>query len=264
MPWLTSSAYGPCMAQIGRLVSAGIAATFLVACASEEPEVSTASGNVAESDESSGSQETSKASSDDERETTTTARKSGPEVVVVETGLTVGPGYDGQPSATAGAVLRNDGDEKAVFFEVIFTFKDAGGTAVGTETTYLDAIEPGGVGHAAVDGVSLQGEAVSVDASAVVGEDSIWEGSVFPVAVTSVGPDQYMGIRVTGTADNPGDSVLKGGSVTCILRSGGRIVGGFETYLDTMTPGAQVAWEGHSMMEGLTADAAECSGDVDE
>lgn len=248
------------MARVSRLVAAALLASTVIACASEGPEVSTGSGRV---------EDTSTTPTEDTKEerpsTTTTAPQAGVVIVVTEVGLFAGPGYDGQPAGTAGAVLKNEGDEPAAFFEVVFTFKDAAGTAVGTETTYVPAVDPGGVGHAAVEGVLLQGEAVSVDASAIVRDDGFWQGTVIPVSVTAVTQDDYgLGIKVTGTADNPGQTVIESAEVTCVLRAGGRIVGGVYTYLDTLAPAAQVAWEALSLTENLTADSAECSGGVYE
>ncbi len=256
------------MTRVSLLVATALLALTAIACASEAPEVSTASGRVEGTTTSTQDTEEERASTTTTEErpsTTTTAPNVGVKVVVTEVGMFSEPGYDGQPRGIAGAVLTNEGDEAADFFEVVFTFKDPAGTAVGTTTTYVYAIDPGGIAYAAADSVSLQGEAVSVDASAIVRDDGFWQGTVIPVSVTAVTQGDYgLGITVTGTADNPGQTVIESAQVTCVLRAGGRIVGGVYTYLDTLAPAAQVAWEAHSLTENLTADAAECSGGVYE
>ena len=206
------------------------------------------------------------ASSDDETtaEPTTTAAGTGdPKVTISEAGMSVGAGYDDSPRGYAGAVLVNNGESTASFFEVIFTFKNAEGVPVGTETTYVDAVDPGGTAHAAVESVSLQGPATSVEASVVIDEDfNPYTGMVLPVTVTSVGPESLGGVSVAGTASNPSSEVVEGGAVECVLRKGGKIVGGVSTSLDTLVAGGSIAWETSVLDEFVSADAAECSGGV--
>ena len=190
----------------------------------------------------------------------TTSKSDAPDIQVVETGLSVGEGYDGGPRAYAGAVIKNNGSATEAFFEVVFTFKDAAGKAVGTETQYVYAVEAGGTAHAAVESASLQGAAVSVDASAIV-QDSFmpYEGRALPVTVTGIGAGSFGGLEVRGTASNPTDEVIDAAGVQCVLRKGGSIVGGVYTYLDTLVPNGEVAWDTSVLDDWLDADTAECS-----
>jgi len=177
---------------------------------------------------------------------------------VTETGMSIGRGYDDGPSATAGAVVVNEGDSNAAFVEVVFTFKDKAGKAVGTDTGYVDAIDPGGTAYVAVDYVSLQADAATVDA-AVIPNDGYYSGTVVPVTVGSVAREEYNGVVVKGTATNPTSEVLESVGVQCVLRFDGRIVGGVSASLDTMVANAEVAWESYGTDEWVKADAAECS-----
>lgn len=187
----------------------------------------------------------------------------GGDVVAVESGFSTGEGFDGGPAGNAGAVLRNEGDQAYAFFEVVFTFLDEDGTAVGTETTYVYAIEPGGTAHAAVDAVSLQGPATEVRATVVVDEEpGFWSGAIVPVEVGTVAVDDFFGLEVSGTASNPTDAAVQGASVQCVVRLDGEIVGGATAVLDTIVPGGQVAWEAITFSDWLRGDSAECTGSV--
>jgi hypothetical protein len=229
----------------------GIAVT---ACSSD-PEVSTKSGG----DETTTTADPNAGESNDTT-TTTTKKSAGASVEVTEVGLTSGTSeFDDAIRGNAGAVLKNNGDDPAVFFEVVFTFKDSTGKPVGTETTYVYAIDPGGVGHAGVDGVELTAQATTVEASAIV-DDSMFDsdGLVVPVTVESAAPAEFGGVSVRGIATNPNDEVVDGVSVTCVIRSGGKITGSASSSLDTMVAGGQIAWEATSFTD-LPVDTADCS-----
>jgi hypothetical protein len=235
------------------LAIVGIAVT---ACSSEDPEVSTKSGG---DDETTTTLDPDAGETDDTT-TTSTKKSKGASVEVAEVGLTSGASeFDDAIQGNAGAVLKNNGDAAAVFFEVVFTFKDGAGKPVGTETTYVYAIEPGGVGHAGVDGVELTAEATTVEASAIV-DDSVFgdDGLVVPVTVESAAPAEYGGVSIHGIATNPGDEVVEGATVTCVIRSGGKITGSASTSLDTMVAGGEVAWEATSYTD-VPVDSADCS-----
>jgi hypothetical protein len=183
------------------------------------------------------------------------------EVVATEFGFSTGEGFDGELAANAGAVIENSGSSSAAFFEVVFTFTDDGGATVGTETAYVYAIEPGGTAHAAVDAVSLQGPATAVDATVVIGDGSgFWTGTVVPVEVGEVVVDEFFGLGVDGTATNPTAAPIQSASVQCVVREGGRIVGGASAVLDTIVPGGEVTWEAITFSDWLRGDSAECSG----
>ncbi len=183
------------------------------------------------------------------------------DVVVTEVGFSIGEGFDGEQAANAGAVIENSGSTTAAFFEVVFTFTDDSGATVGTETSYVYAIEPGGTGHAAVDAVSLQGTATGVEATAVLGDDpSFWTGTVVPVKVAGVTVDEFFGLQVDGTASNPTDAAIQSANVQCVVRQDGTIVGGASAVLDTIVPGGEVAWEAITFSDWLRGDTAECSG----
>jgi hypothetical protein len=181
-------------------------------------------------------------------------------VEVAEIGFSLGEGFDGETAANAGAVLRNVGPDVAAFFEVVFTFTDAAGAAVGTETAYVYAIDPDGVGHAAVDAVSLQGTATAVEATVVLDQDGFWAGATVPVEVTEVSVDDFFGLEVSGTASNPFESTVQNAAVNCVVRRGGEIVGGTNAMLDSIAPGGEVAWDAITFSDWLEGDAAECSG----
>ncbi len=183
------------------------------------------------------------------------------EVVATEFGFSTGEGFDGELAANAGAVIENSGSSSAAFFEVVFTFTDDDGATVGTETAYVYAIEPGGTAHAAVDAVSLQGPATAVDATVVIGDGSgFWTGTVVPVEVGEVVVDEFFGLGVDGTATNPTAAPIQSASVQCVVREGGRIVGGASAVLDTIVPGGEVTWEAITFSDWLRGDSAECSG----
>ncbi len=182
------------------------------------------------------------------------------DVVATEIGFSTGEGFDGAPSANAAAVLRNSGTTSASFFEVVFTFTDADGNTVGTETAYVDAIGPDGTAHAVVDAVPLQGTPTKVEAVAVIDEQGFWTGTQIPVEVTDVSTDDFFGLQVSGTATNPTDEPVQAASVQCVVRDGDTIVGGATATLDTIVPGGEVAWEAISFSDWLRGDIAECSG----
>ena len=261
----------PPRGKTGLIIGIGIVVLFVVlagvigALAQRDDDTGTQT-MTAELDESPTTTADEADGSDDETtaEPTTTAAGTGdPKVTISEAGMSVGAGYDDSPRGYAGAVLVNAGTSSATFFEVIFTFKNAEGLPVGTETTYVYAIDPGGTAHAAVESVSLQGPATSVDASVVIDEGfGLYTGMVLPVTVTSVGPSSFGGVSVAGTASNPSSEVVESGGVQCVLRRGGKIVGGVTTSLDTLVAGGSIAWDTSVSDEFVSADAAECSGGV--
>lgn len=244
-------------------IGACIAALGLAGCGADGKDVSTASGG-------NGTEQTTTTSADDAGDdpsseseevaatsTTKPNKPSGPSIELAETGFSTYTDYDDTPAASAGAVLKNNGGATAEYFEVVFTFKDASGKPVGTESTTVYAVAPGAVGYASVGGVDLTGEPTSVDAASVVDEDSFIDTLALPVTVEGVVPEEYGdGIQVNGIAENKSDQVLEYFSVTCVLRSGGKIVGGADGTLDTLVPGGSIAWEATGPVK---ADAAECS-----
>lgn len=235
-----------------------LAAVAGQACSSSDPEVSTKSGGT---ESTSTTNEPSNDDKEKDTTTSTTQAESGADVEVVEVGFSNLAADDYTPlHAVAGAKLVNNGDKAAVFFEVVFNFKDGAGKPVGTETAYVEAIEGGGTAYAAVSSVELTANAATVEASAIVDDDgmSLFDGVVIPLTVESVAQDEYLGLSVKGVATNPTDGVVEYASVTCILRSGGKIIGSANGSLDTMTANARVAWEA-TTFDDLAADAAECS-----
>ena len=183
------------------------------------------------------------------------------QVVATEVGFSMGEGFDGEQAANAGAVIENNGSTTAAFFEVVFTFTDDAGATVGTETSYVYAVDPGGTVHASVDAVSLQGPATAVDAAVVLEEDpSFWTGTVVPVEVSGVAVDEFFGLQVNGTASNPTGAPIQAATVQCVIRENGKIVGGASAVLDTIVAGGEVSWEAITFSDWLRGDSAECSG----
>lgn len=229
----------------------------LSGCGSSDSKVSSASGGDGTKDTTT----TAPASDDKEppAKTTTTAAKapSGSAIEVAETGFSVYKDYDDSSAATAGAVLKNTGDETAEYFEVVFSFKDASGKPVGTETATVYAVGAGKTGYAEVQGVDLTGDPVTVDASAVTDDESFIETATVPVTVEGVAKEEYGdGVEVKGIANNDTQEVYESFTVTCVLRAGGKIVGGAEGYLDTLVPGGAISWTATGPAQ---ADAAECA-----
>ena len=194
---------------------------------------------------------------EEERATTTTEPKEAG-VEVTESGFSVYRPWDEEIYGTAGAVVKNNGDDVVAFVEVVFTFVDAEGKPLGTDTSFVNAIDPGGVGHAGVEMVDLPGDAVGVEVAAVPeDDDDFWEGTVIPIQVESIAPEEYGdGATIRGVAVNETDDIIDSASVTCVVRSGGKIVGTATGYVDTIVPGSSVAWDASSPVLG---DAAECS-----
>ena len=185
------------------------------------------------------------------------------DVVVVESGFTVGEGFDGGPAANAGVVLRNVGSQPRAFVEVVITFVGADGAPVGTETSYVYAIDAGGTAHAAVDGVPLLGRPTEMRAVVVAEEaPSFWTGTVLPVQVGPVVLDDFFGLEVSGTASNPTTTDVMGAAVQCVVRLGGTIVGGALALVAMIDAGGQADWEAITFSDWLRGDSAECSGSV--
>jgi hypothetical protein len=185
------------------------------------------------------------------------------DVVVVESGFSVGEGFDGGPAANAGVVLRNVGDRSRAFVEVVMTFVGADGAPVGTETSYVYAIDPGGTSHAAVDGVPLLGRPTELRVVVVAEQEpAFWTGTVLPVQVGPVAVDDFFGLEVSGTASNPTATDVMGAAVQCVVRRGGTIVGGTLALVAMIDAGGQSSWEAITFSDWLRGDAAECSASV--
>lgn len=252
-----------------RLLAALIALLFVAACSTAGKSSSTLSagkeksGSTTEAESTDTSARTDDAvdEEDGESEDAPSSKSSSKaKIEVVEAGFTVYKGYDDAPRATAAAVLENSGDDMATFFEVIFVFKDADGKPVGTQSTYAYAVEGGGTGYTGVSSVDLTGEVDTINVSAVFDPDgfSFGEGTVVPVTVESVKPEEYGdGVEVRGIAENPTDEILEMVEVSCALRSSGEIVGYASGYLDTMVAGGSVSWTASGW---VGADAADCYG----
>lgn len=189
-------------------------------------------------------------------ETTTTKVRAGI-IEVTEAGFSTYLDYDDSTRATAGAVLVNNSGSDASFVEVIFTFLDASGKPVATETTYVEAIEANGVGHAGVEMVELHGEPTEIEVAVVADEDFTLVGTVIPITVEGVEPSSWGdGVTVRGIATNDGSDPIEMASVACVLRSGGEIVGSAWGYLDTIVPGSSILWDADG---SVPANDAECS-----
>ncbi|MEZ5183015.1 MAG: FxLYD domain-containing protein [Acidimicrobiales bacterium] len=242
------------------IVALACAAILSVAgCASSGKEVSTASGG----DGTKSTTTTAKATEvddpveDDETTTTEAEASAGPAIEVAETGFSTYQGYDDSTQATAGAVLENTGDSAALYFEVVFSFKDASGKPVGTETDTVYAVGPGEIGYAEVQMVDLTGEPATVEASAVVDDESFFDATSLAITVEGVSPEDYGdGVEVNGIASNETDTIYEYFTVSCVLRAGGKIVGGAQGSLDTLVPGGSITWTASGP---VPADAAECA-----
>lgn len=192
--------------------------------------------------------------------TTTVSLPSGPELTLTDSGFSIATYFGDERRLTAAAEFKNTGDVTAVFSEVVFTFKDAAGKPVATETAYLDAVDPGNKAYAIVDAVEWNGaDPASLSVDGTYSEDSIFDGAQLSVTVGGVGPEEYGGYKVHGTAKNTASEIVESTSVDCALRKAGKIVGGVEGYLDQMSSGAEIAWEATTSAEGLAFDEAVCS-----
>jgi hypothetical protein len=244
-----------------RAAAAAVALCLVVAasgCGTSDPEVSSASGGDG-SKEATTTVAPSTEGEDEEPapETTTTAAPAGASIEVAETGFSVYTAYDDSKEATAAAVLKNEGDETAEYFEVVFSFKDAAGKPVGTETATVYGVAAGEAGYAQVSMVELTGDPTAVEATAVVDGDSFIDVATLPVTVEGVVPEEYGdGSEVKGIVKNDTEEVYEYFSVTCVLRSAGKIVGGASGTLDTLVPGGEITW---SATGPVKADAAECA-----
>lgn len=185
-----------------------------------------------------------------------------PSVRVLESGFSTGEGFDGETWASAGAVLENTGTSAAFFVEVVVTFLDANGDPVATESAYVNAVEPGSVGHVALDGVTLRGDAVDMEVAVVSSAEDLWSGRTLPVEVVGITVDEFFGLTVEGTASNPTGSTVETAVVQCVVRQGDRIVGGASTLVDSMVAGARVAWDAITFGDWLRGDRAECTASV--
>ena len=183
-------------------------------------------------------------------------------VRVLESGFSTGEGFDGGTWASAGAVLENTGTGAAFFVEVVATFLNANGDPVATQSAYVNAIESGDVAHVALDGITLREDAVEMEEAVVSSTEDFWSGRVLPVEVVGVTVDEFFGLTVEGTASNPTGSTADMAVVQCVVRQGGRIVGGASTLLDSMVAGAQVAWDAITFGDWLRGDRAECTASV--
>jgi len=228
------------------------------ACSGADPQVDTMS---ADAPSTSGDSSGSKLAESSATSPTTTA-PSKPNVTVVEVGMAPPSTTGGESRGTAGAVVRNDGTIPVQSVEVVFTFTDTAGTATGTDSAMLLGIAPGESAVVGVQYVLLRGEAVKVTANAVANKDSFFSrGGLIPVTVDPVKARAYGGFQITGTASNPGSSVLKGTRVDCVLRSSSGIVGYTFTYADTIVPGASVAWSA-TAQTSADPQTAQCSASV--
>lgn len=227
-------------------------------CGSTEKQVSSNSGGEI----GQGVTGTAPASGGSTGDSKTSATSGKPAAVVVgDVGLTTGTISTGDLVANAAAVLVNNGGSDATFFKAVFNFKDAAGQPVATETEYVDFLGAGATGYAAVDYVKLSGPAVTVEVTTIVERSFLsGSGSAYPLQVTSVMQQRYGGIEVLGTVENPTSDVGDFISVTCVLRSGGTVVGGAGGYVDTLPPGSSVQFKAttSSSLE-ISADSAECA-----
>lgn len=197
-----------------------------------------------------------------EAETTTTKPHAKVDLRVIEAGLSTYLDYSDSPTGTAGAVIENHGKEMLTSVEVIFTFKDDAGEPVATETSNIYGIEPGGTAFVALSSAELESTAHSVEVTTVVDSEvqEYYSATIVPVSDIQVRPGEYGGYEITGQASNPSGKVLDSVSVSCVVRSGGEIVGGTTGYLDTLAPSATIAWDASfDAGESVTIDAADCS-----
>lgn len=188
--------------------------------------------------------------------TSMTGGKGRADVQVVEIGFSQRDS-GGKIRATAAAILENNGTDAAKMFEVVFTFTDAGGKPVGTETDYVNIAPPGKRVVAGVETSSLQANAAAVAASAVIRSTSFGDPAEVPITVESVRGSGYE-FSIAGTATNPSTKPLSMVLVACAVRAGGKIVGYRYTVADTIVPGGSVAWK-TGLNGGGEGDTADCS-----
>ena len=192
---------------------------------------------------------------------TTTTTQASEEPTVVDAGFSTYPALD-ETWATAGAVIANPSSESFAFVEVVFTLK-AAGKPIATETSYVDLLPANGEAYANVDIIqNLTATPDEIEVTVVTNEDGIFSDPedypALPLTVTGVSADDF-GAKVTGTIKNPTDEVLSSTTISCVMTSAGKIVGGIAGYADTLAPGGEIAWEATNTFEGVAFDAAKCS-----
>jgi hypothetical protein len=153
----------------------------------------------------------------------------------------------GETLASAGAAIVNNSDEDLFYTEVTFNFIGADGTAVATESAYVEVI-PAGNSFPALVGTYTDLTAampVTVEITAFAETNSFMESEWVEMEVgpTALVSGEYS-TTVTGTVTNPSDEPLEFYPVVClILNADGNVVGGATAYPNRVAPGQTIAWE---------------------
>ncbi len=248
------------------LVGVLIAGLLAAGCASEDQTTAeTLGSDEEETQETEPDQDetTTTEESSDEEETSTTADASS-DPTATDSGFSTYPALE-ETWASAGAVISNPSSEDFAFVEVVFNLK-AGDTPVATETAFLNLVPADTDVYAAVSVIqNLTTPPDSIEVEVVTDDEGFYDPDDYiaiPLTVSETVRDEFGLVTVTGTAMNPTDEIVEFGSVNCVLLGGGTIVGGLITSLDTMTPNAEIAWEGSDSIEGVDVDDAKCSADA--
>lgn len=191
--------------------------------------------------------------------------------LTVESGMTSATNSIETRYTSAGALVTNPNKGLAAYnVDVLFNLKDAGGTVLDSDSSTVSYIAPG----ATVPVVPLQigfdlatePASLEVVVTGDLSEDKGWEGVDFmmgegielEVTGAAITPGSY-GNELTAQIKNPStDTVVKLATWDCVLKSGGKVVGGESSGIsDSIPPGVTVALNA-SMSLDVKADEIIC------
>lgn len=142
--------------------------------------------------------------------------------------------------------------------ELTVSLLDAEGNPIATTTEYVGSDRDGGEVLAAVNFTddTPTVESVRVD---ITNASSFTDAEPFQVDVAGQEFDgNFWSIK--GTAANDSSENIDLGGITCVAFQAGKPVAGVSTYMDTMVPGAKIAWEANDTFDPK-ADEVRCQGE---
>lgn len=174
---------------------------------------------------------------------------------------------------SAGALVSNNGSQTVCGVEVQFTLLDSTGAPVDTATETLPIITAGQtlsiaplqLGYQVAGAADLQVSIVGVsDTTASTSLDDcsgfyLEDGIQLDVQGSNYSRDDF-GTSITGQLSNPSEQKIDTSYIDCVLRLGGKVVGGTSSAsLDPIPPGGTVAFKiGFVEYEG-DADEVVCT-----
>jgi len=172
--------------------------------------------------------------------------------LAIESGFTPNPS---QGVVSAGALVTNNGAKTACGVEVQFTLLNSAGTPVDTDTTTVALIPAGQtvsvtplqIGFEVADPAKMEVSVVGIgdqiesnlldDCDGLSFQDGAEVDVVNPVLV------RESGSSIEGQLSNPSDTKIETTYIACVLKLGGKIVGGESSAsLDPIAPGATIAF----------------------